>query len=194
MSDIQKLTDQKQAQRRAGIAARRGLSSAQRRSQSEAICRRIAALEVFREARRVLLYAAFGGEADLSGLTAGDGERAYCYPVCLPEYQMLAACPLGPESWERGAYGILTPDPERSRVIPPEELELVLVPCTAFDSGCRRVGMGKGYYDRFLPRCKKAVKLGVAFECQRVERAAVDEFDVRLDGYVTEERIYTWKK
>lgn len=192
MTERQTLTEQKQAQRRAGIAARRGLSSAQRRSQSEAICRRIAALEVFREVRRVLLYAAFGGEAELSALAAGD--REYCYPVCLPDCQMLAACPLGPESWEVGAYGILAPNPARSRIIPPEELELVLVPCTAFDSACRRVGMGKGYYDRFLPRCEKAVKLGVAFECQRVETAVADEFDVRLDGYVTEERIYTWKK
>ena len=40
--------------------------------------------------------------------------------------------------------------------------DLVLVPCTAFDAACRRVGKGKGYYDRYLPRCRNAVALGVA--------------------------------
>ena len=58
---------------------------------------------------------------------------------------------------------------------------------------CRRVGMGKGYYDRYLPYCTRAVKIGIAFEAQRVEHAAVDEHDQRLDAYVTERGIYTWK-
>ena len=66
----------------------------------------------------------------------------------------------------------------------------MLVPCTAFDAACRRVGMGKGYYDRYLPRCQNAVTLGVAFEVQRVERAAADPHDRQLDGYATEEKIY----
>ena len=74
-----------------------------------------------------------------------------------------------------------------------DQLDLVLVPCTAFDAVCRRVGMGKGYYDRYLPRCKNAAKIGIAFEVQRVDRAAVDEHDQRLDAYATERGIYTWK-
>ena len=74
-----------------------------------------------------------------------------------------------------------------------EQLDLVLVPCTAFDADCYRVGMGKGYYDRYLPRCTRAVKIGIALEVQRVPRAAVDAHDQRLDAFVTERGIYTWK-
>ena len=103
-----------------------------------------------------------------------------------------AAVP-GPDGWETGLYGIRTPVPERSELLEPEALDLVLVPCTAFDADCRRVGMGKGYYDRYLPRCKNAAKIGIAFEVQRVDRAAVDEHDQRLDAYATERGIYTWK-
>ena len=90
-------------------------------------------------------------------------------------------------------YGIRTPILSRSEILLPEALDLVLVPCTAFDADCFRVGMGKGYYDRYLPRCKNAVKIGIAFEVQRVEHAAVDEHDQRLDAYVTERGIYKWK-
>ena len=74
-----------------------------------------------------------------------------------------------------------------------DQLDLVLVPCTAFDADCYRVGMGKGYYDRYLPRCTRAVKIGIALEVQRVPRAAVDDHDQRLDAFVTERGIYTWK-
>ena len=53
--------------------------------------------------------------------------------------------------------------------------------------------MGKGYYDRYLPYCTRAVKIGIALEVQRVPRAAVDAHDQRLDAFVTERGIYTWK-
>ena len=92
-----------------------------------------------------------------------------------------------------GQYGIRTPILSRSEILLPEALDLVLVPCTAFDADCFRVGMGKGYYDRFLPRCTHAEKIGIAFEAQRVAHAAVDGHDQRLDAYVTERGIYQWK-
>ena len=92
-----------------------------------------------------------------------------------------------------GAYGIRTPILARAEILPPEALDLILVPCTAFDAACRRVGMGKGYYDRYLPRCTRAVKIGIALEVQRVPRAAVDAHDQRLDAFITERGIYTWK-
>ncbi|MCD8146249.1 MAG: 5-formyltetrahydrofolate cyclo-ligase [Clostridiales bacterium] len=185
---------EKQAQRKQGIQARTALTTWQREEYSRRICEKIAGLEAFQRAETVLLYAAFRAEADLSPLLpAAEGKRL-AWPVCLPEWQMAAADPRGPEGWETGAYGIRAPVLERSLVLPPEKLDLVLVPCTAFDPACRRVGMGKGYYDRYLARCVRAVKLGVAFQCQQVERAAVESHDLRLDGVVTEKEVYTWNR
>ena len=115
--------------------------------------------------------------------------KTVAYPVCGEGFTLTAAVP-EPDGWEAGAYGIRTPILTKSRLLAPEELHLVLVPCTAFDAACRRVGMGKGYYDRYLPRCQNAVTLGVAFEVQRVERAAADPHDRQLDSYATEEKIY----
>ena len=71
-----------------------------------------------------------------------------------------------------------------------EALESGALSEETIDTACRRVGMGKGYYDRYLPRCTRAVKLGVAFEAQRVPEAAADEQDWRLDGFVTERKVY----
>ena len=147
-----------------------------------------------KNAQTILLYAAFGSEADLSALAekAQAQGKTLAYPVCGEAYSLTAAVP-GPDGWEMGQYGIRTPILSRSEILLPEALDLVLVPCTAFDADCFRVGMGKGYYDRYLPRCKNAVKIGIALEVQRVPRAAVDAHDQRLDAFVTERGIYTWK-
>ena len=146
-----------------------------------------------KNAQTILLYAAFGSEADLSAFAekAQAQGKTLAYPVCGEAYSLTAAVP-GPDGWETGLYGIRTPVLERSVLLEPEQLDLVLVPCTAFDADCFRVGMGKGYYDRYLPRCTRAVKLGIAFEAQRVPHAALDEHDQRLDAFVTERGLYTW--
>ena len=112
-----------------------------------------ALVQAVQNAQTILLYAAFGGEAGLAGFAAEAARRGkvLAYPVCGENCSLTAAVP-GPDGWETGLYGIRTPVLERSVLLEPEQLDLVLVPCTAFDAACRRVGMGKGYYDRYLPR------------------------------------------
>lgn len=188
------LTRRKQTQRRQGIQARRALRDAERASMSAALCAHLAALPAWQEARTVLAYAAAGGEADLSPLLEAAAGKRIAYPVCLDEARMIAALPAAEKGWETGRYGIRAPVLERAEILPPEQLDLVLVPCTAFDPDCFRVGMGKGYYDRYLPGCIRAQAVGIAFEVQKVEKAAAGLFDRRLDGFVTERGIYQWQR
>ena len=185
------VSEQKQAQRRAGRAARRALSVPARAAANAALCANLWQLDAVQNAQTILLYAAFGAEADLSAFAekAQAQGKTLAYPVCGEAYSLTAAVP-GPDGWEMGQYGIRTPILSRSEILLPEALDLVLVPCTAFDAVCHRVGMGKGYYDRYLPRCTRAVKIGVAFEAQRVDKAAVDAYDEKLDGFVTEGGLY----
>ena len=127
------ITEQKAAQRKAGIAARRALSDTERTRSNAALCARIRALDCFKKAENILLYAAFGGEADLSTLAveAARQGKTPAYPVCGEGFSLTAAVP-GPDGWEVGAYGIRTPILSRSEILRPDQLDLVLVPCTAF--------------------------------------------------------------
>ena len=188
------VSEEKQAQRKAGRAARKALSPEVRAAANAALCANLWQLDAVQKARTILLYAAFGAEADLASFAeeALRQGKVLAYPVCGEGFSLTAAVP-GADGWTVGQYGIRAPVPERSTLLQPEQLDLVLVPCTAFDADCRRVGMGKGYYDRYLPRCTRAVKIGIALEVQRVPRAAVDAHDQRLDAFVTERGIYTWK-
>ena len=162
------VSEAKQTQRKAGRAARKALGPEERKAANAALCAFLWQLAAVQNAQTILLYAAFGSEADLSALAekAQAQGKTLAYPVCGEAYSLTAAVP-GPDGWEMGQYGIRTPILRRSEILLPEALDLVLVPCTAFDADCFRVGMGKGYYDRYLPRCKNAVKIGIAFEAQR---------------------------
>ena len=137
------IAEEKQAQRTSGKAARRALSPEQRAAANAALCARLWQLDAVQNAQTILLYAAFGGEAGLAGFSAEAARRGkvLAYPVCGENCSLTAAVP-GPDGWETGLYGIRTPVLERSALLEPERLDLVLVPCTAFDADCFRVGMG----------------------------------------------------
>ena len=82
-------------------------------------------------------FGSFNQNTTLAVEAARQG-KTLAYPVCGEGFSLTAAVP-GPDGWEVGAYGIRTPILSRSAVLPPDKLDLVLVPCTAFDTACRRV-------------------------------------------------------
>lgn len=97
-----------------------------------------------------------------------------------------------PEGWRIGSFGIM--EPTKGFVARPEEIDLVICPCTGFDENMNRLGMGGGFYDRFLPLCKNAKVIAVAYEAQKIARVRTHEHDVPMDAVVTEETIYRSEK
>ena len=168
--------------RRQGLAARRALSPEQRRDFSWLIAARLQAMPEYRAAHTVMLYRATAGEVSTQGLEG----KSFAYPRCIDGSRMEALIPESASAWEKGAFGILEPLPELSRQLKPEDIDLVICPCSAFDPDCRRLGMGKGYYDRFLPRCINAL----AFECQKVRELSSQSWDVPMDMVITEKTVY----
>jgi len=109
----------------------------------------------------------------------------------------------------RGAYGIEEPDPDLvdglqipsdsqlsivrssfARLLPKGRKNcqfqnaVILVPGLAFDSSGRRLGRGRGYYDRFLAAHPDIYKIGVCFDFQKVPEVPVDAYDVAVDVVV----------
>ena len=83
---------------------------------------------------------------------------------------------------KQNSYGILEPvvDPASPNVnrVDPQEFDVVLVPGLAFDRAGRRLGRGKGYYDKFLAQTKpSAVRIAVAYDFQIVPEVPTDEND-----------------
>lgn len=88
-------------------------------------------------------------------------------------------------------YGI--PEPESGIEIDPKMIDVVFVPLLAFDSNGQRVGYGKGFYDRFLEKCRPdAIFIGLSFF--EVEDAfEADETDIPLHYCITPSKVYTFQ-
>ncbi len=89
-----------------------------------------------------------------------------------------------------GYRGLLEPRPGAGRKVPWKEVEVALVPGLAFDLQGNRLGRGGGHYDRALPRLgPKALKIGLAFDFQVVERLPAEARDIPVHLVVTETRV-----
>jgi 5-formyltetrahydrofolate cyclo-ligase len=81
-----------------------------------------------------------------------------------------------------------------AKKVKPKELDLVMVPGTAFDLRGARMGQGKGYYDRLLSNARADSPLvALAFDCQIFEEIPVAAHDVFMDSVLTEVRTITGK-
>ena len=169
--------------------ARGSLSAAERAEKSTQAVERLAASEVFRSAKTVMIYDHVGAELSLDSLLthpAAAGKR-FCYPLCTSRTEMIAMIP---GAWQPGAYGIREPVRAQSEEVPPEALDLVVCPGTGFDPACNRMGMGGGYYDRYLPRCVNARIVMVAFEAQKRPSIPTDPWDRPVEQVFTEAAVY----
>ena len=153
------------------------------------ICEKIVALPEYLKARRILCYAALPEEVQTQGVLWAihrSGRELYL-PVRRQDGGMDAVrvtedTPLKPDH-----LGIDTP--LSGEVLPPEELDLVLAPGIAFDRAGNRLGFGKGYFDRFLARCR-CPAVGLAYELQLVGAIEAKPHDVPMGKIVTERAVY----
>ena len=95
-----------------------------------------------------------------------------------------------PEKDLRPGYcTIPEPDPARATLVPPEKIDIAVIPGSVFDIYGGRLGYGGGYYDRFLVNdAPQALRIGFAFEQQLVDRVPLEPHDQPLDILITEKR------
>ncbi len=89
-----------------------------------------------------------------------------------------------------GAFGIPTVRDGLRTIVPPEKLDFIVVPGSSFDEKGHRLGLGGGYYDRFMQRAVNAKRVAIAYQCQMSEWIPMEEFDECVDIVVTEEKCY----
>ena len=117
----------------------------------------------------------------------GEGQRkAGGFPLTGKHGRMEVYIP-GPDGgMVEDRYGISAPDPAKSTLVDPKNIDVVLVPMVGFDKENNRLGQGGGYYDRYLARCLQAKHVAVAFAEQEFDQIVTDYFDRKVDRVVTD--------
>ena len=137
-------------------------------------------------------YRAVRGEIPLEALLEGDRREVFTLPRVVGDDLEFVAWSEG-LSIVRGSFGI--PEPAGGEVVPLADHDAVLVPLTAFDERCHRVGQGGGFYDRALASLRagsgadRPAAIGVAYSFQQVAEVPRDSWDVPLDAVVTDTGI-----
>ncbi len=178
--------------RKTGIHNRNDLPDDMRQMLSAQAVERLVQTAAFQQAKTVLIYEHTKHELSLDALKQypqAAGKR-FVWPMCINDTEMAALLPHGEDAWKIGYCGIREPVPEESDLIAPEDIDLVVCPCTAFDEDGHRMGMGGGFYDRYLPKCTNAAICAMAFEAQKAPAVDVDSWDVPMDFVVTERAVY----
>lgn len=176
---------------------RRRLSKAQQALASRKLCRRIAQLPTFWRSQHIGLYLANDGEIDPSPLLRLAQRRGkHCYlPVVSGSWprQHMRLQRLRPgQRWKKNRFGISEPVPDPRRQVKAWQLDLLLLPLVGFDRQGNRLGMGGGFYDRYLAyrqrrtHWRRPQLIGLAHQCQQVEALPVASWDIPLNGIVTD--------
>jgi 5-formyltetrahydrofolate cyclo-ligase len=168
------------------------LSDEVRTAASAQICRRIEALSEWTPARTVGFYAAQPSEPDLAALLAAPG-KIPCFPRVSGDLLEFHRCH-SKDLLRPGPWKLLEPDPDYCPVIPPSEIDLLLIPGLAFTRAGGRLGRGGGFYDRYLARVHPhAVKLAICFHAQLIPAMPLEIHDHAVDLVVTEKEAIRCK-
>mgnify|MGYP001811658043 CR=1 FL=1 len=145
----------------------------------------------FHAAKTLACYLPMQDEVDPSRIIARAGranKRVFC-PVVTRD-GVMAFRELQPDTTlERGPFGIW--EPVGGTTLAPRDLDLVVTPLVAFDTQQHRIGMGGGYYDRCFAHLLhrrywlQPKLMGIAFECQKVEKIQPNPWDIRLYSVVS---------
>ena len=184
----------KKQQRKLAVDRRRALTQDERDEKSRVICdilTRLIKEPRYSEVRTIFSYRGTWDEVNVDAFNDWAEVQGYrvAYPISLPKGIMKAAVPAEENAWHRAAYGILEPVMENSKILEPGDIDLVIVPCVAFDEYGNRCGHGAGYYDRFMEYMPPESLIMVAFEAQKMEALVTEETDIPVYTIVTETGI-----
>ena len=150
-------------------------------------------LEKYKKSRIVMFFVSFNSEVNTHEMikqalkdktvVIPKVEHHGIEPSVIIDFDNLIPC---------GKFGIL--EPIEIMKIAYKNINLVLVPGIAFDEEGHRIGYGLGFYDKFLKKVPKAVKIGLAFDFQIVDKIPTEQHDVPVDFIVTEQRVIECKR
>ena len=149
-------------------------------------------LEQYKKSKTVMFFVSFNSEVHTHEMIKNAlGKKTLVVPK-VEQHEIEPSLIIDFDNLMPSKLGIL--EPIEAMKIAYKNIDLVLVPGIVFDMEGHRIGYGFGYYDKFLRKVPKAVKIGLCFDFQVVDEIPKEQHDVPVDFIVTEKRVVECKK
>jgi 5-formyltetrahydrofolate cyclo-ligase len=185
---------------------RKQLSQQQQQYRSQKIATHLHQSECFIHAQHIAFYLPISGEADptllqqFANTTKHNQEKTFYLPIVVHqgEINLLFARINKNTGYKKNKYGIKEPIYQINDLRSADKLDVVITPLVGFDQQGNRLGMGGGYYDRTFSfkhqnnagrQQKTPFLIGYAYDFQHINKLPAEDWDIPLDGIVTESGI-----
>ena len=173
------------------LEKRNALSQEEILEKSKKIQSNLFSLEQYKKSKTVMLFVSFGSEVHTHDMIKESLKNKTVVVPKVMHHEIEPSVIIDFDNLVAGKFGIL--EPIEAMKIAYKNINLVLVPGIVFDREGHRIGYGFGYYDKFLAKVPKAIKIGLAFDFQVVDKIPREMHDVHVDMIVTEKRVVECK-
>src|SRR3954464_3653289 len=168
------------------------MTESTRHAKSVAACSLILASPEFAAARVVMVYLSTPTEVDTANiaLRAWKTDKTVVVPKVSWDQRRMLPIEISSLHTAMTTTGPGVREPMSGNPIPPNLIDLVIVPGLGFTETGYRIGRGMGFYDRFLAQSEfLGISCGLAFSEQIVEHLPVLDHDVPLSMLATDKGL-----
>ena len=155
------------------------------------IAEKLFALDEFKMAKTILIYASIEDEIrtdDIINCALESGKNV-AVPLCSDEKGNMDFYLIDSLSeLETGMFGVREPNADNCDKLSDFSDSIIIVPGLSFDKFGKRIGYGKGYYDRFLSRYS-SFAIGLCYDEMIACQLPADEYDKSVDLIITQSDV-----
>lgn len=193
-----KLSTARQQIRQSTRKKRQQLSAIEQQIAAQKIMQHVLTHSKISQAHNIALFLSFDGEINTQPLISAlwqQGKNVYL-PVLHPfnRHNLLFLHYSTETQLVKNRFNIAEPPLDVTQVLPPNQLDVMMIPLVAFDEQGQRLGMGGGFYDRTLANWQQKgfYPIGLAHDCQQVQSLPVAHWDIPLPEIITPQKVWRW--
>lgn len=168
------------------------MTQAEYKNRSQEIHKNLFATNAWKEAKTIGLTISIFPEVDTYGIIeeAWRTGKRVAAAKCIPETRALRFYIITDfAQLEKGYFGLYEPVVQKTEELAKADIDLLLVPGIGFTKNGFRLGVGGGYYDRYLEDFHGHT-LSICFQEQLVAELPLEPHDRPIQQIVTENDVY----
>ena len=182
--------DKKEARQKAKDILQ-NLSKEEKQAASQNLCSLLASFLQKHSGQSIALFSSLPEEVQIHFLPPLLSQRTFLYPLTNSLGEMSFHQVQNLEEMKKGNYGIREPQASQHPLYPIGEIDIFLCPALAFLPNGKRLGRGKGFYDKALQKRKSdALLIGISYSCQIFKNFSTEPYDIPMDILFTEKGQY----